>query len=142
MSHRLTLPARRSHITQKVRIAGRRTLYLSVHDDEHPKEIFLRLKGHDCSPELIGLYDVIARLLSVALQHGASLEQLGNLLAGAKFTPCGPVFGHDRLKHCSSLPDLIGRHLLVECCGRDDLAHAPLVKEPRQITRSSGTVSE
>src|SRR5262249_32288328 len=31
--------------------------------------------------------------------------------------------GHDRLKHCSSLPDLIGRHLLVEYCHRDELAH-------------------
>ena len=30
----------------------------------------------------------------------------------------GPVSRHDRLKHCSSLPDLIGRHLLVEFCGR------------------------
>jgi hypothetical protein len=26
-------------------------------------------------------------------------------------------------QHCSSLPDLIGRHLLVEYCGREDLAH-------------------
>ena len=72
MSTRLALPIRREHTTQKVRIAGRRTLYLSVHDDPHPPEIFLRLKGSDCSSELIGLYDVIARLLSVALQYGAS----------------------------------------------------------------------
>jgi hypothetical protein len=33
------------------------------------------------------------------------------------------VSGHDRVKHCSSLPDLIGRHVLVEYCGRKDLAH-------------------
>ncbi len=46
-------------------------LYLSVHDDDHPAEIFLRLKGRDCSSELIGLYDVIARLMSIALQYGA-----------------------------------------------------------------------
>ena len=72
MSIRLTLPARRNHITQKVRIAGGRTLYISVHDDEHPAEIFLRLKGSDCTSELIGLYDVIARLMSLALQHGGS----------------------------------------------------------------------
>ncbi|MEQ1795030.1 MAG: hypothetical protein ABL970_12660 [Nitrospira sp.] len=123
MSHRLVLPARRRHVTQKVRIAGQRTLYLSVHDDKHPAEIFLRLKGPDCSSELIGLYDVIARLMSVALQYGAPLEKVGDLLAGAKFEPCGPVSGHDRLKHCSSVPDLIGRHLLIEYCGRDDLAH-------------------
>jgi hypothetical protein len=51
------------------------------------------------------------------------LEKVGDLLVGAKFEPCGPVSGHDRLKHCSSLPDLIGRHLLIEYCGRGDLAH-------------------
>jgi hypothetical protein len=123
MSTRLALPARRNHITQKVKVAGRRTLYLSVHDDAHPAEVFLRLKGTDCSSELIGLYDVIARLMSLALQYGAPLEKVGDLLAGAQFAPCGPVSGHDHLKHCTSLPDLIGRHLLVEYCGRHELGH-------------------
>ena len=131
MSTRLALPARRHHITQKVKIAGQRTLYLSVHDDERPAEIFLRVKGPDCSSELIGLYDVIARLMSLALQCGAPLEKVGDLLAGAKFKPCGAVSGNDRLKHCSSLPDLIGRHLLVEYCGREDLAHVLLLNEGR-----------
>lgn len=68
---RRALPARRNHITQKVQIAGQRTLYLSVHDDADPAEIFLRVKGSDCSSELIGLYEVVARLMSIALQYGA-----------------------------------------------------------------------
>jgi hypothetical protein len=42
--------------------------YISVHDEEQPGEIFLRLKGSDFSSELIGLYD---RLVSLALQCGA-----------------------------------------------------------------------
>ena len=71
MSPRLALPARRNHITQKVKIAGQRTLYISVHDNEQPAEIFLRLKGSDCSSELIALYDVVARLMSLALQYDA-----------------------------------------------------------------------
>lgn len=75
MSTRLVLATRRNHITQKVKIAGQRTLYLSVHDDAHPAEIFLRLKGADCSSELIGLYDVIARLMSLALQYGLRLRR-------------------------------------------------------------------
>jgi hypothetical protein len=69
------LPARRDHITQKVKIAGQRTLYISVHDDAPPPEVFLRLKGADCSSELIGLYDIIARLMSVALQYGLHLRR-------------------------------------------------------------------
>ena len=129
MSTRLALPTRRNHLTQKVKIAGQRTLYLSVHDEAQPAEIFLRVKGPDCSSELIGLYDVVARLMSIALQYGAPLEKVGDLLAGAKFAPCGPVVGHDRLKQCSSVPDLIGRHLLVEYCGRHELSHVPVAAE-------------
>ena len=123
MSSRLSLPNRRHHITQKVRIAGQRTLYLSVHDDNQPAEIFLRLRGSDCSSELIGPYDVIARLMSIALQYDLRLENVGDRLAGAQFVPWSPDVGHDRLKSCTSLPDLIGRHLLVEYGGREDLAH-------------------
>ena len=131
---RVVLPARRNHITQKVKIAGQRTLYMSVHDDDQPAEIFLRVKGRDCSSELIGLYDVIARLMSLALQYGAPLEKVGDLLTGVKFEPCGPVFGHERLKYCSSLPDLIGRHLLIEYCDRHDLAHVPISTNAKEAS--------
>jgi ribonucleoside-diphosphate reductase alpha chain len=131
MSSRRILTDRRHHITQKFRVGGQRTLYLSVHDDAHPAEIFLRLKGHDCSSELIGLYDVIARLMSIALQYGAPLEKVGDLLTGAQFAPCGPVSGHDQIKACSSLPDLIGRFLLLEFCGREDLAHVQKEASPQ-----------
>lgn len=49
-------------------------------------------------------------------------QKVGDLLAGAKFSPCGPVVGHDRIKHCTSLPDLIGRNLSVENCDREEPA--------------------
>lgn len=121
------LPSGRNHVTQKVRIADQRTLYISMHDNPFPAEIFLRVKGVGCTPDTIALYVLIARLMSVALRYGASLEKLNDLLTGAKFTPCGPVSGHDPLKYCFSLPELVGRHLLVEYCGRDELAHVPRV---------------
>lgn len=31
--------------------------------------------------------------MSIALQYGASLEKLGDLLTGAQFVPCGTVSG-------------------------------------------------
>ncbi|MBS0164727.1 MAG: hypothetical protein JSR29_01465 [Nitrospira sp.] len=68
---------------------------------------------------------VLAHLACIALRYDNCLALVPDLLTGAHFAPCGPVSGHDRLKHCSSLPDLIGRHLLIEYCGRDDLAHVP-----------------
>ena len=40
------------------------------------------------------------------------------------------------MKHCASLPDLIGRRLLVEYCDRQDLAHAPLQIEKGETDRS------
>ncbi len=123
MNERRQLPSRRDHVTQKVRIGGKRTLYVSVHADEHPGELFLRVKGDGCTSEVVSLYDSLARLASLALQYGTPLEKIADMLDQTKFEPCGPVEGHSRIKFCSSVPDFIGRHLLVEYCGRDDLAH-------------------
>ena len=131
---RLHLPSRRNSTTQKFRIAGQRTLYITVHADEQPGEIFLRVKGEGCTSEVMALYDVLARLASLALQHGASLEKVGDMLTGTQFHPAGPVSGHACLKHCTSLPDLIGRYLLLEYCGREDLAHVP--REPARGEQS------
>jgi hypothetical protein len=114
MSIRSALSALPHHFTQKLNIAGQCTLYMSVHDDARPAEVFLRGKGPNCSSELIGLYDVIARPMSLSLQYGAPLEKVGDLLAAAKCVPCGPFVGHDRIKHCTSLQEVIGRHLLTQ----------------------------
>lgn len=64
------------------------------------------------SAETVALYDCLARLVSLSLQYGAPLETLGLLLNGVKVEPAGIVTGHDRIHFCSSLPDLIGQHLL------------------------------
>jgi len=91
---------------------------ISVQDDEEPAEIVLRVNGADCSSGL--MYEAIARLMSLALQHSAPpLEKVGDLLADAKFEPCGPVVGQDRLTHGSSLPNRIGRHRLMVYFDRD-----------------------
>jgi hypothetical protein len=55
---RISLPARRNHFTQKVRVANCRTVYLSTNADASPRELFVRVKGKDCTSEIIGLYDV------------------------------------------------------------------------------------
>ena len=81
MSTHLALSNRRNHITQTVKIAGQRTLYIKIQDDEHPAEIFLRLKGTDW-----------------ARSHQVVHESPGS---------------HRR-------------HLLIEYCGRHELAHVPL----------------
>lgn len=125
---RKKLPARRNHITQRVRIGGKRTLYLSVDDEKEPSEIFLRIRG-ETGEEKTCCYDVIARLMSLALQEGVSIEAIANRLHGTKTEPAGPVDGDDRIKYCNGSLDFVGRWLLINCCGRDDLAHVKPVRE-------------
>ena len=124
LTQRRELPSRREAITQKVRIGGQRTLYVSVHNDPHPAELFLRIKGKDCTSEIINLFDVLARVSSKALQYGMPLEELGELLCQTNCEPAGVVQHHARIRNCTSVTDYIGRHLLIEYCGREDLAHA------------------
>jgi hypothetical protein len=119
---RKILNDRRGHIVQKVCIGAKRTFYVSV-DSDTPSEIFIRVKGKGTSVEVVSLYDTIARLASLALQHHVPLEDIGELLLGTKYEPSGPVTDHAAIKFCNSPTDFIGRHLLVEFCNRQDLAH-------------------
>lgn len=119
---RKKLPSRRDHITQRVRIGGKRTLYLSVDNEETPSEIFIRIRGETGS-EKVCLYDVIARLISLAMQEGMQLEAIAERLLATRMEPAGPVEGDDHIKFCDGTLDYIGRHLLIRYCGRTELAH-------------------
>ena len=91
-------PNRRNHITQKVRIAGQRTLYISLHDDEQPAEIFLRLKGRRAAPGWIA-GSLSGKSKAFSGQGGISDDpELNCLLAGMRdqtieATSCGLVEG-------------------------------------------------
>lgn len=91
---RQILPARRESLTQKIRVGNRRTLYLSTHDARPLLELFVRVRGQDCTAETVALYDCLARLASVALQYGAPVQTIGSLLRGVKVEPAGLVTGH------------------------------------------------
>jgi hypothetical protein len=123
MIPRKILPARRESITQKIRVGHRRTLYLSTDAAHPPLELFLRVRGTDCTAETVALYDCLARLVSIALQYGVPLETIGKLLRGVKVEPGGIVTGHPTMHFCSSLPDAIGQHLLSV------LQDSPIAKE-------------
>jgi hypothetical protein len=58
-----------------------------------------------------------------SLRRHCPLEEVSDLIPGAKGEPCGTVSGRDRLKHCLSLSDLIGGHLLAEYHDRHELEH-------------------
>ena len=114
MTTRTRLPNRRESVTQKLRVGHRqRTVYLSTDTTSPPRELFVRVRGTDCTAETVALYDCLARLVSLALQYGAPLEIVGKMLRGVKVEPAGIVTGHDQIHFCSSLPDVIGQHLLT-----------------------------
>lgn len=123
---RKKLPSRRKHVTQKARIGAGRIAYVSMGFQpgvREPQELFIRVKGAGACEEIICLYDVIARLISLGLQSGVALDALANCLHGTRTTPCGPVQGDERIKMCDGVPDYVGRYLLVNFAGREDLAH-------------------
>ena len=112
MTTRQILPNRRDSVTHKIRVGNRRTVYLSTHDARPPLELFVRVRGDDVSAETTALYDIVARLVSISLQHGCPVETIGKLLQGVQVEPGGIVTGHPTMHFCSSLPDAIGQHLL------------------------------
>jgi hypothetical protein len=112
MTTRQILPNRRESLTHKIRVGNRRTLYLSTHAACPPLELFVRVKGADCTAETVALYDILARLASLALQYGCPLQTVGQMLQGVKVEPAGLVTGHPTMHFYSSLPDAIGQHLL------------------------------
>lgn len=119
---RRTLPDRRAHITQKVGIGAKRTLYLSV-DSTTPSEVFIRVKQRQLDSEVVMLYDAVARIASLGLQYGVPLARIGETLLGTRSEPSGSVSGDGRIKFCNGSIDFVGRHVLVHYCGRTDLAH-------------------
>lgn len=120
--NRKRLPSRRAHITQKAVIGNGRTLYLSVDNETAPNEIFLRIKG-DAGAEKVAAFDVIARLVSLALQEGVGIEKIAMRLFAVRTEPCGAVTGDEHIRFCDGTFDYIGRHLLIRYGGRTDLAH-------------------
>ena len=60
------------HTTLKRAVLTLGSRAIDKRTDEQPAEIFLRVKGRDCSSELIGLYDVMALLMGLLLRCTAS----------------------------------------------------------------------
>jgi ribonucleoside-diphosphate reductase alpha chain len=119
---RKILKNRRPCITQKFAIGNERVLYLSVDDERAPSEVFIRIKGESGS-EKVTAFDIVARLMSLALQEGVPIAAIASCLEGTRSIPAGAVRGDEQIKFCTGTFDLIGRHLLIRYAGREDLAH-------------------
>ena len=103
---RKPLPDRRHSWTQKAHIGGQ-TLYVGFgeYEDRSLGEIFI-----DASKQgtfLRGVLGALARSISLALQCGATADELANALRGLDFPPNGPVIGSPVVSKASSLVDWI-----------------------------------
>src|SRR5690606_1284888 len=107
---RRKLPARRNGFTQEVTV-GEHKLFLRT--GEYPDgalgEIFIDMYKEGASYR--ALLNCFAVLTSKALQYGVPLEELVDTFTFTRFEPAGPVEGHEYIKNCTSLLDLVFRTL-------------------------------
>jgi ribonucleoside-diphosphate reductase alpha chain len=119
---RRRLPTRRGGFVQEVSVGGHK-LFLRTGEfpDGNLGEIFIDMYKEGASYR--GLLNCFAVLTSKALQYGIPLEELVDTFTFTRFEPAGPVEGHDNIKNCTSILDLIFRTLGLSYLGQTDFVH-------------------
>lgn len=118
MDTKQTMPGNRAGFTRKFHIRypdklGQSMEFkfyvsFSTYDDGRCGEIFIT--GDKADPTLKGVLDGFAKLVSIALQHGASLPSITSKLRHDQFPPSG-FTGDEDFKSCTSMFDLIAQYL-------------------------------
>ena len=116
------LPDRRTGFTQKVKIDNHK-IYLRTgeYKDGSLGEIFIDMAKS--GSQLRSWANSFAMAVSIGLQHGVPLDRFVESFVFTKFEPNGMVMGHERIRMCTSVIDMIFRELGITYLGRDDLAH-------------------
>ncbi len=121
-AHRRRLPARRGGFVQEVSISGHK---LFLRTGEYPDgslgEIFIDMYKEGAAYR--SLLNCFAVLASKALQYGMPLEKMVETFTFTRFEPAGPVSGHENVKQCTSILDLIFRVIGLQYLGRTDFVH-------------------
>lgn len=121
-------PSRRPSTVQKVKVgvSEEETIKLYIHEEQDSEGFLLGLRvdvvGNDT---LTSMMNCLCRSVSKGLQSGIDLSWYVEQFTFVRFEPAGQVQLHPRLKNCTSLVDLVFRHLAIQYLGRDDLAHVP-----------------
>ncbi|MCH7500007.1 MAG: hypothetical protein IH886_08360 [Nitrospinae bacterium] len=123
MTEKRKLPNRRNGVTQKMKISGQ-TIYLRTGEFEDGSlgEIFIDLSKEGAL--IRSLMNCFAIAISVALQSGASLEDLCDKFMFTRFEPAGIVENNQDIKMCSSILDAIFKDLAINYLDRKDLKHS------------------
>jgi hypothetical protein len=78
-------------------------------DDGTLGEIFVKADRQGAT--ISGLLNQVAIHVSMSLQFGVPLQTIVRQMRGTRFEPSGFLFQDEKIKHCSSVADLIARHL-------------------------------
>ena len=93
---------------------GGRALYVDVGRDSDGVVRSIFLDTYKTGTEQRALVEVIARLMSIALQYDVPLAKLTKLVRGTKFKPAGIVVGDNKVRFASSPLDYVAKHLEEE----------------------------
>lgn len=111
-AHRRRLPDVRHSVTHKFSVADYEGyLIVGLFEDGTPGEMFVTMAKEGST--IGGLMDTVARMASMMLQYGISVDVLADKFIGSRFEPMG--YTHNpRITPASSLPDYIFRWLKME----------------------------
>lgn len=116
------LPEKHYGMTRSVRIGNDKIhLRTGQFEDGSLGEIFIDMFKQGSS--FRGILDCVAILTSKLLQYGCPLEELVDTFTFSRFEPAGMVIGHEAIKNCTSVMDLVFRSLAYDYLGRTDLVH-------------------
>jgi ribonucleoside-diphosphate reductase alpha chain len=119
---RKSLPTRRSGYTQKLTV-NNQDIYLRTGDYEDGKlgEIFCNLAKVGSATR--GIMEAFCIAVSMGLQYGVPLQKFVNAFVHMRFEPNGLVQGHNEVKMCASVVDLIFRELGWSYLKDESLVH-------------------
>lgn len=107
---RKCLPERRASWTQRARVGGQ-TLYLSMGDYEDGRLGEIWLEAAKQGTNIRGTLGALARLASVALQHGVPVAAVAEALRGLNYPPNGQVEGSPVVSSCTSVADWVAQEI-------------------------------
>ena len=124
---RYKLPSRiRGGYRQKFVVDGH-TVYL--HTGPYPDgalgEIFIEMADHGSI--IRSLMGAFSKAVSLGLQYGTPLSEFVDAFVFTKFEPAGIVEGHEYIRLCSSVLDVIFRDLGIEYLQRMDLSNIKIM---------------
>ncbi len=115
---RYPLPQERSGKVKKFRINSVKGYIITgEYPDGSLGEVFVKIAKEGST--LAGLFDTVALLISIALQHGVPLDLIVDRLRGSRFEPAG-LTGEEEISTATSPIDYLARYLELSYLKREE----------------------